>query len=611
MSYSKPGVTLPSPLKYKCAATGEKLSQPCATCNNSNNCMTDGLQIKEPTVDNLDEKSVVKLDADGAVQACAKGLDVAQCGYKPGAKVCGKCGAMAVQVKIGGADPEAENPVALKPEGDGGDYCNCDNPVATKDGMCENCGKPMPPDAMKGFMPGMAGIDHPMDEGFADRRKARPKKVVKPDAEKGAFNVGMTAVDDPMDEDFTARRKRRHKKRLASMGMKMIEVDDEPQTSVGELVASLRRCMGGVVNLYFAAHGAHWNVEGPDFAQYHNLFSEIYNDVFSAIDPFAENIRKLGAPAPAGLNAFAPTPTEVTGTSPRALVGRLIMLNGILLNNLKATFEVANSLDEQGIANFIAERIDQHQKWNWFLTSSAKSDEMKSLLDEIEAKSAEQSEDVELVAAPSGDLFLCGSTREIKSLSGASPCDDCTGGCMSMDARPDLLEVEAMAEQIIGGKALYSGYADEHDMFAVQVRRDDGKAVEAFFTGDGELDGWLRIPESEVFVKGANVVDINTAVEAALGAVEGKAIAIAVGRLDDKEIYVVEVEGVDGKSYDVHVATEGKVLSFDERITETKSVEPEVKDEQSTEEKSAASIDAKLSAALIELELLELDFDEE
>lgn len=444
MSYSKPGVTLPSPLKYKCAATGEKLSQPCATCNNSNNCMTDGLQIKEPTVDNLDEKSVVKLDADGAVQACAKGLDVAQCGYKPGAKVCGKCGAMAVQVKIGGADPEAENPVALKPEGDGGDYCNCDNPVATKDGMCENCGKPMPPDAMKGFMPGMADIGHPMDEGFA---------------EKGAFNVGMTALDDPMDEDFTARRKRRHKKRLASMGMKMMDVDDEAQSSVG--------------------------------------------------------------------------------------------------------------------------------------------------------KSAEQSEDVELVAAPAGDLFLCGSTREIKSLAVSSPCDDCTGGCMSMDARPDLLEVEAMAEQIIGGKALYSGYADEHDMFAVQVRRDDGKAVEAFFTGDGELDGWLRIPESEVFVKGANVVDINTAVEAALGAVEGKAIAIAVGRLDDKEIYVVEVEGVDGKSYDVHVATEGKVLSFDERITETKSVEPEVKDEQSTEEKSAASIDAKLSAALIELELLELDFDEE
>ena len=646
MGYAKPGVTLPSPLKYKCTATGEKRAEPCATCNNSNNCMTDGLQIKEPTVDKLDEKSVVKLDAEGGVAACAKG-DAAQCGYKPGAKVCGKCGAMATQIKVKDSDSgvgmerekdeeayDADNFAKAKVKDDAGEFCDCENYTGVEGGKCEKCGKPMAPVAMKGaFNVGMTAVDDPADEDFTARRKARPKKIFKPDAEKAAFAPGMTGVDHPMADDFTARRKQRHKKRLASMGMKMMEMDDEPQSSVGGLVMSLRQCMSGVVDLYFAAHGAHWNVEGPDFAQYHDLFSEIYNDVFSAIDPFAENIRKLGFPAPAGLNAFASTSPDVSSNSPRELVGRLIRLNGTLLKNLKAAFEVANDIDEQGIANFIAERIDQHQKWNWFLTSSAKSDEMKSLLEEIEAKSAEQSEEPELLAAPAGDLFLCGSTREIKSLTGASPCDDCTGGCVSMDARPDLLEIEAMAEDIIGGKALYSGYADEHDMFAVQVRRKDGKAVEAFFTGDGELDGWLRIPESEVFIKDANVVDINTAVEAALGAVEGKALAIAIGRLDDKEIYVVEVEGADGKSYDVHVATEGKVLSFDERITETKTIEPEAevevkddqadieaKDDESTDEKSAVlldeqeelqAVDAQLSAALVELELLELDLDEE
>ena len=41
------------------------------------------------------ETPIVKLLADGGIE-CAKGLELSECGYKPGAKVCGKCGAKAV-----------------------------------------------------------------------------------------------------------------------------------------------------------------------------------------------------------------------------------------------------------------------------------------------------------------------------------------------------------------------------------------------------------------------------------------------------------------------------------------------------------------------------------
>ena len=222
MGYAKPGVTLPSPLKYKCTATGEKRAEPCATCNNSNNCMTDGLQIKEPTVDKLDEKSVVKLDAEGGVAACAKG-DAAQCGYKPGAKVCGKCGAMATQIKVKDSDSgvgmerekdeeayDADNFAKAKVKDDAGEFCDCENYTGVEGGKCEKCGKPMAPVAMKGaFNVGMTAVDDPADEDFTARRKARPKKIFKPDAEKAAFAPGMTGVDHPMADDFTARRKRK------------------------------------------------------------------------------------------------------------------------------------------------------------------------------------------------------------------------------------------------------------------------------------------------------------------------------------------------------------------------------------------------------------------
>ena len=35
----------------------------------------------------------------------------------------------------------------------------------------------------------------------------------------------------------------------------------------------------------------HWNVEGPDFGELHEFFSNIYEDAYSAVDPIAEYIR--------------------------------------------------------------------------------------------------------------------------------------------------------------------------------------------------------------------------------------------------------------------------------------------------------------------------------
>lgn len=48
----------------------------------------------------MDEKAVVKIDAAGDLISCAKNLPVGECGYEKGEKVCGKCGALAVQQKL-------------------------------------------------------------------------------------------------------------------------------------------------------------------------------------------------------------------------------------------------------------------------------------------------------------------------------------------------------------------------------------------------------------------------------------------------------------------------------------------------------------------------------
>ena len=162
------------------------------------------------------------------------------------------------------------------------------------------------------------------------------------------------------------------------------------------------------------------------------------------------------------------------------------------------------------------------------------------------------------------DLFICAYSREMKSLN-SGPCADCNGGCLSNGTDPDLLEIEGLAEDTLNGKVLDSGYSDEYDMFIVQVERKDGQSVEAYFTGEGELDGWFRIPAEEILAS-EGTIGIKDAVGLALEAVEGKAASYSVGEFEGNEAYAVEVHGINGKSYDVFVSPNGEVLGYDEYL---------------------------------------------
>jgi starvation-inducible DNA-binding protein len=170
----------------------------------------------------------------------------------------------------------------------------------------------------------------------------------------------------------------------------MMENDfEEAQDS--DLVQMLKTILSDTVSLYFKAHGYHWNVETQDFSQYHALFSEIYDDTLSAVDPTAENIRKLGAFSPFRLTDFVQMRTiQDTNVSsePQLMASDLASANDMLIRNLMEAFDVANEANEQGIANFLAERIDSHQKWRWQLRSSTEAAQLlkNATLDEIMTK---------------------------------------------------------------------------------------------------------------------------------------------------------------------------------------------------------------------------------
>ena len=145
---------------------------------------------------------------------------------------------------------------------------------------------------------------------------------------------------------------------------------------MNELELLMIKLQSMVAKMYVQAHGYHWNIEGQDFKQYHEFLLEIYEDVYDSIDPISENMRKLGYKAPFGLETWSHNSDLVTNNdsslAPRQMLQELTSTNITVLAMLKRTCDKANELDEQGLVNFLADRIDKHKFWQWQLTSTLK-----------------------------------------------------------------------------------------------------------------------------------------------------------------------------------------------------------------------------------------------
>ena len=71
-----------------------------------------------------------------------------------------------------------------------------------------------------------------------------------------------------------------------------------------QLQQAAKVAFASTFSFYLKAHNYHWNVEGSDFLEYHDLFGKIYEEVYGAIDDFAEKIRAMGTYVPASFARF-------------------------------------------------------------------------------------------------------------------------------------------------------------------------------------------------------------------------------------------------------------------------------------------------------------------
>jgi starvation-inducible DNA-binding protein len=146
---------------------------------------------------------------------------------------------------------------------------------------------------------------------------------------------------------------------------------------MNELEVMLKELQSMAMKIYAQSHGYHWNIEGRTFKQDHAFLLEIYEDVFESIDTYAENLRKLGAKAPFGLQQLQQNSAMMVNDSLELtaieMLTELSKTNAQIIDKLKDGCDIADKAREQGVLNFFADRLAQHQFWQWQLTATLKS----------------------------------------------------------------------------------------------------------------------------------------------------------------------------------------------------------------------------------------------
>jgi starvation-inducible DNA-binding protein len=142
-----------------------------------------------------------------------------------------------------------------------------------------------------------------------------------------------------------------------------------------ELQQAAKIAFASEFTFYLKAHFFHWNVEGIHFQELHALFGTIYEEVYGAIDDFAEKIRSLGAYAPGSNSRFSVLTAinDETEVLPgEAMIQELLADSDNMVKILKRVYDIAEAAGEHGFSNFLAERMDAHRKHSWMLRASAK-----------------------------------------------------------------------------------------------------------------------------------------------------------------------------------------------------------------------------------------------
>jgi starvation-inducible DNA-binding protein len=152
----------------------------------------------------------------------------------------------------------------------------------------------------------------------------------------------------------------------------MKQIDAKKRKSI---VEGLNGILADTFTLYYKTHASHWNVEGEDFKQFHDMFEAQYTQLWKALDEIAERIRALDAYAPVSMKSLLTHgDLKETGQHPDAvqMARNLVEDHEDLSQTLAKAINMAQDANDAATADLLTKRLGEHEKTAWMLRSITK-----------------------------------------------------------------------------------------------------------------------------------------------------------------------------------------------------------------------------------------------
>ncbi len=150
-----------------------------------------------------------------------------------------------------------------------------------------------------------------------------------------------------------------------------IGVSEEGRRAVADALSGM---LADTYTLYLKTQNFHWNVTGPHFKHYHEMFGEQYEELAEANDEIAERIRALGFRAPGSFKAFLALKgiDEAGDNLPDAgeMIRQLTADHESLSVRARKVLEAAQGVGDEVTGDMMIERMTAHDKTAWMLRAS-------------------------------------------------------------------------------------------------------------------------------------------------------------------------------------------------------------------------------------------------
>ncbi|WP_251549677.1 Dps family protein [Neobacillus muris] len=124
--------------------------------------------------------------------------------------------------------------------------------------------------------------------------------------------------------------------------------------------------------LYTKLHQFHWYVKGPQFFTLHAKFEELYEEAASVVDELAEQLLSINGKPVSTLKEFlemASIKESTEALTAEEMVQAIIHDFSLLIDELKASMEVAEQNNDEVTSDMFVDLIGKLQKHNWMLKS--------------------------------------------------------------------------------------------------------------------------------------------------------------------------------------------------------------------------------------------------